>query len=104
MSPNDSGRSYLVTSHGTLERIVQKRMAGKKQEAGSDHELKVIFPKAASEAIKHKMQYRARHTHKQVEPMLSLHLRDHVEVQAKHYPVENDHEYQKRSFNLNRWC
>ena len=97
----DAGRSYLVTPHGCLERVVQKRMAGKKIEKNEDHSLKIIFPKTSSESIQHKMLYRGKH--KQVEPITSLHLRDHVEAHNKNYSDEKEVDYSKRSFNLTRW-
>jgi hypothetical protein len=96
-----AGRSYLVTSHGCLERVVQKRMAGKKVEKDEAHELKIIFPKTSSESIHHKMLYRGKH--KQVEPFTSLHLRDHIEAQNKKYATNDDNDYGKHSFNLSRW-
>ena len=100
MSSSNAGRSYLVTPHGTLERVVQKRMAGKQAER-EDRELKIIFPKTSSESITHKMLYRGKH--KQVEPITSLHLRDHVEAQSKHYATPAEVDIHKRSFSLSRW-
>jgi hypothetical protein len=101
MSSSNAGRSYLVTPHGTLERVVQKRMAGKQVGKDEEHELKVIFPKTSSESIQHKMLYRGKH--KQVEPITSLHMRDHVEAQSKHYELPTDRNMQKCSFSLSRW-
>jgi hypothetical protein len=102
MSSGASGRAYIVTSHGTLERVVQKRMAGTAKDSDDTHDLKIIFPNTSSESIKHKMVYRGRHRH--AEPLTSLNLRDHVESQAKTYATEDPNTYKKRSFNISRWC
>jgi hypothetical protein len=102
MSSMTSGRAYIVTSHGTLERVVQKRMAGKKMEKDEAHDLKIIFPKTSADSIKHKMMFKGRY--KMVEATTSLNLRDHADAQSKSFPKENDNDYQKRTFNIKRWC
>ena len=102
MSSASSGRAYIVTSHGTLERVVQKRMAGSAKNLEDTHDLKIIFPNTSSESIKHKMMYRGRHRH--VDPFTSLNLRDHVESQTKTYPKDDPDTYKKRSFNISKWC
>jgi hypothetical protein len=97
-----SGRAYIVTSHGTLERVVQKRMAGSKKDKDDTHDLKIIFPNTSSDSIRHKMMYKGRH--KFADPLNSFNLRDHIEAQAKHYPHEDANAYKARSFNMSKWC
>ncbi len=102
MASINSGRAYIVTPFGTLERVVQKRMAGKQLNKDDEHDLKIIFPKTSSDSIKHKMLFKGRY--KNVEPTTSLNLRDHADAQSKNFPKENNQDYQKRSFNIKRWC
>lgn len=92
-------RSYVVTQQGTLERMVGKRiMGGALGEEDDKRTLKVIFPKASAESIARHAQFRGKYI--QIEPFNSLHLRDHVEANAKSYKSESSHTGSARSFSL----
>jgi hypothetical protein len=92
-------RSYVVTQQGTLERMVGKRIMGTALSEDDDKRtLKVIFPKASAESIARHAQFRGKYI--QTEPFNSMHLRDHVEANAKSYRSESTHTGSQKSFSL----
>lgn len=94
------GRAYVVTTNGTLERMVQRNVQNVEANAASQKRMKVIIPKHSADAIKDKMKYKGKYVQK--DSFNSFALRDHMETQAKGHFNESG-TFTNKSYDIKKW-
>lgn len=95
------GRAYVVTTNGTLERMVQRNVANVEENVAAHKKMKVIVPKHSADAIKDKMKYRGKYVQK--DSFNSFALRDHLETQAKGHFNESA-SFVNKSYDIKKWA
>ena len=81
-------RSYVVTDHGTLERMIGQRIvssSGNKSNSEEKCAIKVIYPEASATSIARQTKYKGKYVSK--EAFNSMNLRDHC-GSSKNYKPE----------------